>query len=170
MLISKGKPKVYLESSTISYLTARPTEEPIRKAKQILTRQWWEYRERFDFFISQTVLDEIEKGDPQAAAARLKFVRDIPRLEIDEAIKPLAKALLRAGVIPVNEEADAEHIAYSAIYGMHFLITWNQRHIATNVARRKIDAVLLDHDCRAPRLLTPEQHLLTMEDENVYYT
>jgi len=164
MLITVGKPKVYLESSTISYLTARPTEEPIRKAKQILTRRWWEHRERFDFYISQTVLDEIEKGDPQAAAARLEFVREIPRLEIDEAINPLAQALLRTEVIPVKEKADAEHIAYSAIYGMNFLITWNQRHIATHVARRKIDAVLLDFDCRVPRLLTPEQHLLTMED------
>jgi hypothetical protein len=165
MLIPKGgKPKVYLESSTISYLTARPTEEPIRKAKQILTRQWWEHRERFEFYISQTVLEEIEKGDSQAAAARLKFVQDIHRLEVDEVIKPLTEALLQTRVIPAKEKADAEHVAYSAIYGMHFLITWNQRHIATNVARRKIDSVLLDFDYLVPRLLTPEQHLLTMED------
>jgi len=160
------KPKVYLESSTISYLTARPTEEPIQKAKQILTRRWWEQREKFDFYISQTVLDEIEKGDSQAAEARLDIVREMSILAVNEKIKPLAQDLLRARAIPKKSEADAEHIAYSAIYDMNFLITWNQKHIATNANRRLVEAVLLDAGFRLPRLLTPEQHLFLMEVEN----
>ena len=47
-MVTLDKPKVYIESSTISYLMARPTEEPIRKEKQILIRQWWERREKSD--------------------------------------------------------------------------------------------------------------------------
>jgi len=160
------KPKVYLESSTISYLTARPTDEPIRKAKQILTRLWWEQREKFDFYISQTVLEEIADGDTQAAEARLEIAKDIPILESNDKIKPLAHAFLRAGAIPAKSVADAEHIAYSAIYGMDFLITWNQKHIATNANRWLIEAVLLDAGFRLTRLLTPEQHLFLMEIEN----
>ena len=164
MAIAQGKPKVYLESSTISYLTARPTEEPIRKAKQILTRRWWEHREGFDLYISQTVIDEIADGDPQAAEARLEITRKISLLEINEVIKPLAQALMRTGAIPMKSEADADHIAYSAVYGMDFLVTWNQKHIAENVQRRLIEAVLLDSGFRLPRLWTPERHLLMMED------
>ena len=120
--MASDKPKVYVESSTISYLTARPTDEPIRKAKQILTRRWWEQREKFDFYISETVLDEIEKGDSVAAEARLDIVQEMSILEIVEAIKPLAQDLLQAKAIPAKSEADAEHIAYSAVYDMDFLI------------------------------------------------
>ena len=58
------KRRICLEYSTISYLTARPTEEPIRKAKQILTRLWWGKRNIFDLFISESVVEEIRKGDP----------------------------------------------------------------------------------------------------------
>jgi hypothetical protein len=158
------KPKVYLESSTISYLTARPTEEPIRMAKQILTRQWWALRESFDLYISQTVVDEIGEGDPEAAEARLEIVQNIPRLTRNEATEMLAKILLQRGAVPKKSEADAAHIAYSAICEMGFLITWNQKHIATDAKRRFIETVLIDSGFSLPRLLTPEQHLLVMEE------
>lgn len=162
-----SKLKIYVESSTISYLTARPTEEPIRKAKQILTRQWWKLRESFNLFISQTVVDEIELGDRSAAGLRLQAAEGLPILELVPAIEPLSQALLRTKAIPVNSEADAVHIAYTAAHGMDVLLTWNQKHIATDMKRRLIEAVILDFGFRLPRLLTPEQHLLSLENENV---
>ena len=70
---------------------------------------------------------------------------------------------MQTGAIPEKSKADAVHIAYSAIYGMDFLITWNQKHIAANAKRRLIEAVLLDSGFRLPQLFTPEQHLV-MED------
>jgi len=35
------RPKVYVETSVISYLTARPSRDVISLAHQELTRQWW---------------------------------------------------------------------------------------------------------------------------------
>jgi hypothetical protein len=168
MATASDRPKVYLESSAISYLTARPTEEPIRKAKQILTRQWWERRESFDLYISQTVVDEIRLGDTVAADLRIDAVKGISVLEPVSTIQPLAQALLRTGAIPEKSEADAAHIAYTAVYGLDILLTWNQKHIATDMNRRLIEAVIIDSGLRLPRLLTPEQHLLSMERENVH--
>lgn len=158
------KPRIYVESSTISYLTARPTEEPIRKAKQILTWRWWKWRESFDLYISQTVMDEIEEGDTAAAALRVQAVRGIPILESISLVDTLVSALLRAGAVPVKVEADAVHIAYAAAHGMDYLITWNQKHIATDAKRRLIEAVLFEFGLRPPRLLTPELHLLEWEE------
>ena len=57
------RPKVYLETSAISYLTARQSEELTRKFHQERTRQWWEYRDRFELFLSEMVLGEIRRGD-----------------------------------------------------------------------------------------------------------
>ncbi len=36
------KLKVYIESSVISYLTARPSRDIIVAAYQEITRKWWE--------------------------------------------------------------------------------------------------------------------------------
>jgi len=167
-MTTQGKPTVYVESSTISYLTARPTEEPIRKAKQILTRQWWQRRELFDLYISQTVVDEIRLGDKIAANLRIDAAKEIPILELIPAVQPLAKTLLQTGAIPAQSEADAVHIAYATAHGLDVLLTWNQKHIATDLKRRLIEAVVLDCGFRLPRLLTPEQHLLSMEDDYVH--
>ncbi len=55
-----AKPKVYLETSGISYLTARPNRDIVKMAKQELTREWWATsRHHFDLYVSQPVVDEI---------------------------------------------------------------------------------------------------------------
>ena len=157
------KSKIYVESSTISYLTARPTEEPIRKAKQILTRQWWERRESFDLYISQTVLDEIAEGDAAASNLRLRLAREMTLLELETSVGTLAGLLLNAGAVPAHCEADATHISYAAVHGMNFLITWNQRHIASDKKRKLVEAIIDGFGLTPPRLLTPEQHLFYEE-------
>jgi len=42
------KPKLYIENSIISYLTAYPSRDIITAARQALTRQWWNEK-RFDY-------------------------------------------------------------------------------------------------------------------------
>ena len=62
------KPKVYLETTNISYLTARPSRDLIIVAHQELTNEWWENRRmHFDLFVSQLVIQEAKAGDQNAA-------------------------------------------------------------------------------------------------------
>ena len=56
-------PRVYVETSVVSYLTARPSRNLVVSAHQELTRCWWHGRESYSLFISQVVLDEIGLGD-----------------------------------------------------------------------------------------------------------
>jgi hypothetical protein len=162
-MVTQGKPKVYLESSTISYLTARPTDEPIRKAKQILTRRWWERRESFELYVSETVIEEIEDGDQQAAKLRLQAIKGIPILPLDENVKQLAETLLMLAAMPSRLRADARHIAFASIFDFDFLITWNQKHIATDKKKRQIEAIIEGFALKPPKLFTPEQHLIFEE-------
>ena len=53
-----SKRRVYLETTFVSYLTARPTRDLIRAARQEITREWWETRRKdFDLYISQLVVE-----------------------------------------------------------------------------------------------------------------
>ncbi|MGL6226423.1 MAG: type II toxin-antitoxin system VapC family toxin [Thermoguttaceae bacterium] len=154
------KPTIYLETSTISYLASRPVEEPIRRAKQILTKQWWELRDRFELFISDTVSEEIVLGDLKAAEERLTVVENIRLLPLTSIVQDLADALIDARAVPREVRLDANHIACAAVHGIDFLITWNQKHIASEKKRDQIKAIIAEFGLRPPRILTPEAHLL----------
>lgn len=62
------KEKIYLETSVISYNTARPSRDVITLAQQEITWDWWEKSlHRFEVFISEAVVDEIRRGNQEAA-------------------------------------------------------------------------------------------------------
>ena len=76
------KPKVYLETTIPSYLTAWRSRDLICAARQEITREWWEQRRaEFELFVSQVVVRECQGGDPDAAAKRLDAIADLPLLE-----------------------------------------------------------------------------------------
>ena len=58
------KPKIYVETSVISYLTARASRDFATVARQEFSRQWWDRRgETYQVSISTLVLQEISKGE-----------------------------------------------------------------------------------------------------------
>lgn len=60
------KESVYLETSIISYLTARDSRDVVQLAKQQLTREWWANESsRYELLVGQPVLDEIGQGDDE---------------------------------------------------------------------------------------------------------
>ena len=76
-------PRVYIETSIVSYLRQRSSGQVVTAARQLLTRRWWE-TERFNFELvtSQYVIDEAADGDPQLAEERLESLDDIPLFAI----------------------------------------------------------------------------------------
>ena len=66
------KPTVYIETSVVSYLTARPSRDVVVAAYQEITRDWWrDAPDRFDLAASALVMAEAGAGDPDAARSRL---------------------------------------------------------------------------------------------------
>ncbi len=152
--------KVYIETSVISFLTARPSRDVVKLAKQELTRNWWEKsRSHFDLYISVAVLDEIRKGDPEAAQRRLDVVAGFPVLGAgsDDAVESLLDQLLSAGAVPAEALLDAYHIAISAVHGMSFLLTWNCKHINNATQKHKISAIILNAGYSEVVMATPEE-------------
>lgn len=122
------KSTVYIESSVISYLAARPSRDVVVAARQAITRDWWEnHRNRFELHISQLVENEIRAGDPDAAERRMAYRSGILRLNISDAAKFIARELLSHGAVPLGSSDDALHIGIAAAQGVDYLLTWNFR-------------------------------------------
>ena len=114
-------PSTYLDSSVISYLTARPSRDIISLAHQQITAEWWNrYGTAFDLYVSELVLFEIGRGDPTAAQSRLDVVRNLPVLKINTEARSLADQMFRATTLPDKAGADALHLAVAAVNGMDF--------------------------------------------------
>ena len=78
------KKTVYVETSIVSYLTARPSGDLLAAARQKVTVDWWDsQRGRFDLYVSNVVIEEASKGDSQAAAARRDALAAIPLLAVN---------------------------------------------------------------------------------------
>src|SRR5947209_8696857 len=154
------KPRVYLETTIPSYLTAWPSRDLVRAAHQQITREWWQQRrDKFELFIAQVVVRECQAGDPDAAAQRLEVLRDLPLLEQTEEVTALAQALLEQVPLPERAAVDALHIAVATVHGMNYLLTWNCTHIANAALRGQIESVCRAAGYEPPAICTPEELL-----------
>ena len=95
------KSTVYIETSIVSYLTARPSRDLLVAAHQQLTVVWWdEQRTRYELFTSQVVLAEARAGDPDAAQRRLAVLERFPLLDVTDAAVALATMLVTGQALP----------------------------------------------------------------------
>ncbi|WP_295454625.1 hypothetical protein [uncultured Thiodictyon sp.] len=74
------KPKVYVETSIPSYLTAWRSRDIVIAGNQETTKEWWDRREDFELFISEFVVEEASGGAPEAAERRLEMLNGIPEI------------------------------------------------------------------------------------------
>lgn len=155
------KPKVYLETTIPSLLTAWPSRDLIIAADQQVTQEWWRTRRRdFELFVSQVVLDEVAEGDKTAAAARLAEIRGLPILEVNGEVEKVARAVLNSGMIPPKASNDALHLAVAAVHRMHFLLTWNCRHLANAAIGGQLGAACRKAGFEIPVICTPKELML----------
>lgn len=149
---------VYIETSIISYLTARPSKNLIAVARQQQTWEWWEsYRQDYTVFISNLVIAEASQGDTQRSQERLQVLREINRLTINTSCEELAEKLIIYSPIPDNAQDDALHIAIASYHAVDFLLTWNFKHLANAHLIPKVRTIVEDSGYQFPQICTPEE-------------
>lgn len=154
------KLKVYIETSIVSYITARPSRDVVISANQILAQEWWEdYRHEFDLYISELVTDESSKGNAEMAKKRLDLVKNVPFLENNDKVKNLAKEILARNILPVKATLDVFHIAITAVHNIDFLLTLNCKHIANAFIYRRVEEVCRSFGFEPPIVCTPQEIL-----------
>jgi len=117
------KKTVCIETSVVSYLTARPSSNLLTAAWQKATLEWWDtQRRRFSLYVSDIVIAEAGRGDSAAATRRTEVLAGIPVLEITDAGVALSKVLIAGGAIPEKALDDSIHIALAAVHGVDYLL------------------------------------------------
>ena len=154
------KPRVYLETTIVGYLTARPLRTVLGAAHQQVTIDWWDKRRRdFDLVVSELVLREAEAGDPEAARARIAKLEGIPRLALTDDVLRLGGEFVDHALLPQKAAEDALHIAVATIHAVDFLLTWNCTHIANPQIQIRLAEYLQGKDLFLPFICTPEELL-----------
>lgn len=154
---------VYIETSVISYLIARPSRDIVVAGHQQTTRDWWQTRQAaFAVYASELVIREARGGDPQAAAERLAILETIELVEVSSEALTLANQLVTDAAIPQKAIADALHVATAVTSGIDFLLTWNCKHIANAIMRGRIERICRASGYEPSIICTPEE---LMEDD-----
>jgi hypothetical protein len=158
------KPLVYVETSVVSYLTARTSSNLVTAARQAWTSQWWEVApQHWTIKVSELVLDEASKGDATAAKRRLDVIAGIEVLRVTKDAHELAQKIIKLGALPSSEIEDALHIATASLNEARYLLTWNFSHLAGPDAKLKLQDVLRKAKAHLTLLTTPEEMLESMK-------
>jgi hypothetical protein len=157
------KLKVYLDTSIINFL--RADDAPVYKnATEILFNDII-VPHKIDTYISRVFLEEIDdttndkiKKELQELVNKYKEyfkILEADNAEIDE-ITFLAEEYIKEKKIPEKKVSDAFHVAYSTIFEMDILLSWNFKHLANVNKEKRILIVNKTHGYNYPfRLANP---------------
>ena len=158
--------KVYIETTIISHLTARPSSNLQAAAWQEATQKWWTLRRSaFELYSSELVTEEAAEGDPTAAQRRLNRLMDILALQTTDPAIELAEQLISHGPLPEKAAADALHIALCVVNRIDYLLTWNLKHIGNAQMWPTIRTVCQLNGYTTPVICTPQALMGEYADE-----
>jgi len=152
------KPRLYIESSVISYYTSRPSRDLIAAGHQQITQQWWSQQlSRYEPYISEVVHEEISRGDATAVALRQRAVEGFARLTVTPDVTRLARKYYAALDLPDKARLDALHLALAVQNGMDYLVSWNFAHIVGARPRSIVQKINYRMKVETPVICTPEE-------------
>ncbi len=146
----------YIETSIVSYLVAEPNRDLVTAANQQVTRDWWQQRrESFACLVSQEVVAEASRGDPEQVRRRLAVLAAIPRVAVSADAQELATLFLSTGCLPPKAARDAVHLAVATAIVADYLLTWNCRHLANAQILKRLEREAQRAGRALPHVCTP---------------
>jgi hypothetical protein len=154
--------KVYLDTSIINFLEANDAPD-LKK----ITEEFFEKilnNDLIDPFISNIVIDEINNTPNiekrKSLIEKLNMYKSIKYLvannKQNNEIVFLAGEYLDKEIIPRKKVSDALHVAYSTVFEMDILLSWNFKHLANVNKEQKILIVNKTHGYNYPfRMANP---------------
>lgn len=164
--MQEEKESIYIENSVIGYYTSRPNPDILTRAHQEITRKWWPKAiKKYNVFVSEIVIDEASRGDPNIAKKRLEEIKNFTVLEKTKDVDNLSQVYIDKLNIPPKSIGDADHLAIACLNEIDYLVTWNCAHICNAEIIKKLMKINNQLGVHTPIICTPES--LMEEDDNV---
>ena len=152
--------RVYIETSVVSYFTARSGRDLIVAARQQSTRELWpKLLSEYDAYISALVYQEAARGETEQADKRLQAIKPLSMLDVDQEAQTLAGKILDGRGVPQEYPEDALHVAVAAVNGIEILVTWNFAHINNPSTRLMIRHSVENAGYQCPEICSPDELL-----------
>mgnify|MGYP000980906191 CR=1 FL=1 len=158
---------IYIESSVISVITAKPSVDYEKYVNQTVTWKFWDKSKgHFKKFISPPVLEEISRGDVSAVSARLELIKNIEILPLTEESILLAEKYIKVLGLPKKAEVDALHIAMASHYKIDYMLSWNMKHIVNSQNIRKLIDYNVKNKIHNVVITTPKLFMGVADEKN----
>jgi hypothetical protein len=154
-------PTLYLDTSVLGGYFDDEWKEP--------TRELWRQMEGglWHFVCSDVTIREIERApDP----VRTLFVQTFPPetlIATSDDVDILASAYVAQGVVTEKYADDARHVAACTVSGLHFLVSWNFRHLVSVQRETGFNAVNLLQGYQTLRIVSPLELIYGNQDQNL---
>ncbi|MDR2796292.1 MAG: hypothetical protein LBB47_06255 [Spirochaetaceae bacterium] len=133
-----------MDTSIINFLYVEDSPD-YRKATEVFFENVV-LKNKIETYISNIVIDEINKTEDEEQRDRLlgtfeKYTNIKTLIAENEIIKDIAflgENYIKTGIIPKKKIADSLHVAYSTIFQMDILLSWNFQHLANVNKEQKI--------------------------------
>ena len=148
------KLKVYLDTSVISYLSQEDTPERMKDTLEL----WKDFvNGKYDVYLSQVTLDEIEKCSESKRNKLYDYLSDIEytKLEINAEIVELAQKIIDMGILRPKSFDDCQHIAAAVVNACDCIISWNFKHIVNIRTIKGIRAITHLESCKDIDIMNP---------------
>jgi predicted nucleic acid-binding protein len=144
--------RLYLDTSVINvYRDARDV------FLQAQTRLFWSRLSRFQAYVSDVVIGEIERA-PHCIRDELKaLVGDLPILALSVEAESLAERYVQEGVFTPRDLNDALHVAVATVAGLDYLVSWNFRHLVKVKTRRLVNLINVVEGYRTVEIIAPSE-------------
>jgi len=151
---------IYIETTVVSYFTARPSRDLMVAGHQEATREFWsQLTTVYEPYVSALVYEEAGRGSADQAALRLAAIKPFRMLDIDDEARALAEKIVAGKGIPHEYPEDALHIAIAAVNGVAVLVTWNFAHLTNPFTRMMVRQIVENAGYACPEICSPDELL-----------
>jgi predicted nucleic acid-binding protein len=138
------KLKIYLDTSIINFLFVNDAPDYRAETQRFFNE--FVKTGKADIFISAVVIEEINNTtDAEIRKKLLGVFKEYKNIKVLKATNEnyddlafLSQEYIRKKIIPQKKVADALHIAYSVVFEMDVLLSWNFKHLANINKERDI--------------------------------
>ena len=146
------KAKIYLDTSVISALFDDRTPERLA-----MTSILWSKLSDYEIFISELVLEELERTNDQIRDKMFSAIKNFIVLKISKEAEELAQIYVKQGIFPEKYFDDALHVALASVNQIGILLSWNFSHLVKLKTRRMVSIVNLAENIMPVEIASPPE-------------